>query len=146
MEVKDYIGLDVGKARTGIARGSDIARLAEALKTVPTVQLMDELKVLAPSVAGIVVGLPRNLSGAETEQTAWVRAWVKGAKAQIKATFYWQDEALTSKLAEAQQLNKGKIKDADALAAAIILQDFLDSDEAERVIIWFSLPLTFSGR
>jgi putative Holliday junction resolvase len=135
MEVKDYIGLDVGKARTGFARGSELAKLAEALKTVPTDQAIETLKELVkPGVAGVVVGLPRNLRGEDTGQTAWVRQWVDKAKQEIQTVFYWQDEALTSKLAEAETINKGKIKDTDSLAARIILQDFLDSPDSMRVI------------
>lgn len=134
MEAREFIGLDVGKARTGIARGSNLAKLAEPLKSVPTEQVLAELADSFENLAGVVVGLPRSLSGEETEQTAWVRSWVDKAKKQIKTTFYWQDEALTSKLAEAEDINKGKIQDIDAVAAAIILQDFLDSPESLRVV------------
>lgn len=135
MEASEFIGLDVGKARTGFARGSNLARLAEAMKTLPTDEALAELKKLAEAgLAGVVVGLPRSLNGDETEQTAWVRAWVDEAKKHVPATFYWQDEALTSKLAEARSLAGGKVEDIDALAAQIILQDFLDSPESTRVI------------
>jgi len=132
----EFIGLDVGQARTGLARGNDAARLSEPLKTVDTKDLLAELqKVVAEhSAKGVVVGLPRNLSGDDTPQTTWVRAWVDEAKKQIKTTFYWQDEAMTSKIAEARKLADNKLHDVDALAAAIILQDFLDMPEPERVI------------
>lgn len=135
MEVKDFIGLDVGQARTGFARASALACLAEPLRTVPTNEALTELKQLVDKgVSAVVVGLPRDINGRETEQTAWVRQWADEAKKMIDTTFYWQDEALTSKLAEAEALHTGKIKDVDALAAQIILQDFLDSPEDMRVI------------
>lgn len=135
MNPKDFIGLDVGEVRTGLARASALARLAEPLKTVPTGEALGELKKLADQgVSGIVVGLPRGIDGQETEQTAWVRQWVDETKKLVEATFYWQDEALTSKLAEAEALKSGKIKEADSLAAQIILQDFLDSPENMRVV------------
>ncbi|HVX58556.1 MAG TPA: Holliday junction resolvase RuvX [Candidatus Saccharimonadales bacterium] len=135
MVVSEFIGLDVGEARTGFARGNSAARLAEALPTVPTEQAIDSLKeLIVKGVDGIVVGLPRSMNGGDTEQTTWVRAWVDRAKKQIAVTFYWQDEALTTKIAEAQDLKSEKIKDIDSLAARIILQDFLDSPEDMRVV------------
>lgn len=135
MEAKDFIGLDVGRARTGFARGSMLARLAEALFTKPTFEALDELKRLTSAgVSGVVVGLPRSLAGEETEQTRWVRDWLDEAKKEVAITFYWQDEALSTKLAEAKTLSKSKVVDIDALAAAIILQDFLDSPEDMRVV------------
>lgn len=134
MVVNEFIGLDVGKARTGFARGSSAARLAEALPTVPTAEALRALQNLVSKGAdGVVVGLPRSLDSQETEQTTWVRDWVDAAKKQVKVTFYWQDEALTSKLAEAEAIKGGKVQDADSLAARIILQDFLDSPEDTRV-------------
>lgn len=133
MEASEFIGLDVGKVRTGMARGSSIAKLAQPLKTLPTEQVIAELKT-HEGLAGIVVGLPRSLDGSETDQTAWVRQWVDAAQKQLSAPFYWQDEALTSKLAEAKHFNKARIKDVDSLAAQIILQDFLDSPQSLWVI------------
>lgn len=126
--------MDVGSARVGIARGNTAARLAEPLKTVPAGQAVAELLDLSlkNQAAGIVVGLPRGLDGAETGQTKSVRQWVQIASTQIDLPFYWQDEALTSRQAEALK-PKAKSPGADAEAAAIILQDFLDSAEDDRV-------------
>lgn len=136
MANEQLLGLDVGKSRTGIARASGLARLAEPLMTVETAELMETLKELikAHNYSVIVVGLPRNLQGNETTQTQWVRYWVDKAKKKLKIEFYWQDEALTTKIAEAHQLSGGKkiVQGIDAMAAAIILQDFLDTPEANR--------------
>lgn len=126
---EEYIGVDYGSARVGLARGSSLARLAEPLKTVASEDAVKEIAELAKQnqASGIVVGLPRNLSGQETDQTKMVREWVISAKVQIKLPFYWQDEALTSAAA-------GKADDVDATAAALILQDFLDCREGDRVV------------
>lgn len=125
---EEFIGVDYGSARVGLARGSSAARLAEPLKTVPADQALAVIGRLASdnNVAGIVVGLPRNLAGDETGQTKTVRQWIDTAKKQIKLSFYWQDEALTSAAAK-------NSSDIDADAAAAILQDFLDTPEEERV-------------
>jgi len=135
MAVSEFIGLDVGKARTGFARGSAEAKIAEPLQTVPTEEAIAKLKNYVESgLAGVVVGLPRSLAGSETDQTAWVRDWVDQAKKEVNTIFYWQDEALSTKIAEAKAAGGKKIKDIDSLAAAIILQDFFDTPEDMRTI------------
>jgi len=131
-KTEEFLGVDVGNVRFGIARGNNAAGLAEPLKTVEASQVVAELKKLAVqnSTTGIVVGLPRDLNGNETAQTEAVRRWVLSAKAEIGLKFYWQDEALTSRQAEATE---PKDAGTDAVAAAIILQDFLDGAENDRV-------------
>ncbi|HVS78789.1 MAG TPA: Holliday junction resolvase RuvX [Candidatus Saccharimonadales bacterium] len=125
---EEFLGVDVGGARVGIARGSSAAKIAEPLETVPAGEAPARLGELARGnkAAGIVVGLPRSLDGRETVQTRTVRAWVKAAQAKIGLDFYWQDEALTT-------VSAGGGADVDAKAAAIILQDFLDTPKEERV-------------
>jgi putative Holliday junction resolvase len=133
---KQLLGLDVGLKRTGIARASAQARLAEPLITVPTAGVLKTLKDLIEehNVGTIVVGLPRNLQGDETQQTTWVRDWIKQATRKIDLPFYWQDEVLTTRIAEAKKLSFKRVHDVDSLAAAIILQDFLETPEAERTM------------
>jgi putative Holliday junction resolvase len=125
---EEFLAVDVGEKRIGIARGASAARLAEPLKTVDSQTAIAEIRRLAKeySADGIVVGLPRSLEGGETTQTKSVRDWAGQAKKQIELPFYWQDEALTSLTAE-------KAGGDDSHAAAIILQDFLDSPPDQRV-------------
>jgi putative Holliday junction resolvase len=133
---KQLLGLDVGLKRTGIARASAHARLAEPLITVPTTEVLKTIKNLSEeyNVGTIVVGLPRNLQGNDTQQTTWVRDWVTQIKRKVALPFYWQDEVLSSRIAEAKKLSYKRVHDIDSLAAAIILQDFLDTPESERTM------------
>lgn len=124
---EEFIGVDVGSKRVGLARGSSKAKIAQPLKVVPSDQAVVELSRLNPD--GIVVGLPRGLEGQETAQTSTVRNWVKQAQNQLKTPFYWQDEALTSVAAE----KSAHKEDVDAIAASVILQDFLDTPIEQRV-------------
>ncbi len=135
MNVAEVIGLDVGLKRTGIARASNIARLAEPLMSIPTEKVIDTLNdyINKHKVEAIAVGLPRNLKGEDTDQTTWVREWAQKAKPKISPTLYWQDEALTTVKAEQLKL-KVKDVDIDSVSAAVILQDFLDTPEANRVV------------
>ncbi|HET9722037.1 MAG TPA: Holliday junction resolvase RuvX [Candidatus Saccharimonadales bacterium] len=131
----EFLGVDVGEAKTGIARGSSAARLAQPLKSVAATDAIEELSTLAGQykVSGLVVGLPRGLEAQETDQTKRVRAWTSQAKSQLNLPFYWQDEALTSQKAESLKLKAQSRVGLDAVAAALILQDFLDTPESQRV-------------
>jgi putative Holliday junction resolvase len=135
-KVEEFLGLDVGGARIGVARGNTAARLAQPLATLEAGQAEARLKDLIKenSAAGIVVGLPRGLDGNETAQTKSVRDWVRSIQTEISLPIYWQDEALTSHHAENSKLKEHQAG-PDAVAAAIILQDFLDSPENDRVAV-----------
>jgi putative holliday junction resolvase len=132
---KELLGLDVGQARTGIARASSAARLAQPLETIPTGEVLKKLKIMAErnSFDALVVGLPRSLQGKDTAQTAWVRQWVDGLKEAFEVPIFWQDEALTTKEALSYKRDNKSSVDENALAAAVILQDFLDTPEANRM-------------
>ena len=132
----EILALDVGAKRVGIARASMQARLAQPLRTVKTDKAIEELRKIVKEnqVVMIVAGLPRNLSGEDTQQTRWVRDWVTQAKTKLGLPFYWQDEALTSQIVESQK-SKVKSLDVDAEAAAIILEDFLAADKNNRVLV-----------
>ncbi len=131
--------MDAGAAKVGIARGSTGARLAEPLLSVETKEAAETLASIAEEnqAAGIVIGLPRGLDGQETAQTQAVKNWVVGIKEKIKLPLYWQDEAATSLAAgELQTSNfKHQASDEHAVAAAIILQDFLDTPKQSRVVV-----------
>jgi putative Holliday junction resolvase len=126
---REFIGVDVGSVRVGLARGSDAARMAEPLKTLPADEAIKQLAdiVVQRGAAAVVVGLPRGLDGQDTPQTNLVREWLKQAQQAIKLPFYWQDEALTTKSAEDHDSKQG----IDADAASVILQDFLDTPESD---------------
>lgn len=127
--------LDVGERRIGVAIASTIARLPRPLTTLEhTDHVQQDIQQLMANedAAVVVVGLPRNLSGEDTAQTQYVRDFA-GTLANV--TIVFQDEALTSRKAEAELRQRGKPfekGDIDALAATIILEDYLktqgDSD------------------
>ena len=132
----EILALDVGSKRMGMARASTKARLAEPLKTLKTEEAIPQLQAMIKEndVGAIVIGLPRNLSGEDTAQTRWVRDWASRAKAQLSVPLYWQDEALTTQVAGARHQGE-KVHDVDALAAAVILQDFLVAAKEARVLV-----------
>jgi putative holliday junction resolvase len=125
------LALDVGERRIGVALANTTARLARPLTTLDNSDhiIEDILNLVEQEgVQTIVVGLPRGLDGQTTAQTKTVEAFVKKLQTQVDLPFHWQDEALTSVQAEAELSHRNKVTnkaDIDALAATLILEDFL---------------------
>jgi putative Holliday junction resolvase len=135
---ESVLALDVGQARVGVAQASMAARLPSALLTLRRDEhFFDRLKQLVEQegAGALVVGLPRGLDGQSTAQTVAISQFVKELKQHIALPVHLQDEAVTSRQAEAelQSRRRSYVKgDIDALAAVYILQDWLDGqDQAE---------------
>lgn len=130
------LGLDVGDRRVGIAMASLVARLPSPFTTLVRddsffAKLGDIIK--NQDIGQLVVGLPRNLSGEATGQTEATRAFIEELR-QYDLPIHMQDEAVTSKQAEAELQARGKPygkADIDALAATYILEDFLAQHGAQ---------------
>jgi putative Holliday junction resolvase len=125
------VALDVGEKRIGVATANVVARLASPLTTLAVSEntIKDIKQIIAEQTAvALVIGLPRNLRGDDTDQTRTIRQFGKDLEEQISVPIYWQDEALTSH-ASKEELNASRkiyAKEAiDALAATYILEDFL---------------------
>jgi putative Holliday junction resolvase len=130
---KYYLGLDIGEKRTGVAIADDGVRIAIPFETLD-MDTVDFRKSIAEfvtqnDISTIVIGYPRNQSGEATHQTAFVES-MAAALQDLDAAIVFQDESLTSVMAEDRLKRKGRAvpKEAiDAEAAAIILQDYLES-------------------
>jgi len=124
-----YLGLDFGAARVGLATGDAGAKLARPHSTVAPGQLAAAIEAAGPFKA-IIVGLPRGLDGQDTAQTLAVRRFSDELLEHRAEPVIFQDEAATSAVAKAELEASGKPytkEQIDAQAAAIILQDYLDS-------------------
>jgi putative holliday junction resolvase len=127
------LALDVGERRIGVARSGLVARLASPLTTLEnSPDLMERIANLAAEEdAGlIVVGLPRGMSGQDTDQTRMVRKFAADLQEKSGLPVVFQDEALTSVKAEAELKSRKKPYEkgaVDALAATYILEDYLIS-------------------
>lgn len=127
--MNQYIGIDVGHKRVGLALGNDETKLARPFKTVAPSEVAKVIADEGP-FAAVVVGRPRNLAGADTPQTLAVLRYADDVLGKLGIEPVFQDEAATSAVAEERLKESGKpyVKgDIDAEAASIILQDYLDS-------------------
>ena len=130
------IGIDYGRARTGVAASDPLGIFASALETVPTAKIIDYLKKYAEGerIVRFVVGYPMNLNGKPSEAAADVDIFLKRlAKVFPDIPVSLEDERFTSVLAHRAMIDGGmKYKDrrdknsVDKISAAIILQSYLD--------------------
>src|SRR5687768_2921173 len=124
----NILGMDWGSRRVGLALGSEEARLARPHLTLANdIKLKPVLKAICTenNVGKIVLGLPRNMSGSETAQSQQVRHFGEKLSKDLNIPVLYQDESLTSRVA--QEAATAKPEDRDTQAAAIILQDYLDT-------------------
>lgn len=133
------LAFDIGSARTGVALARLVSRLPRPLVTLNGSDWQEHAVQLARDngAVAIVVGLPRNLQGDDTQQTAYVRTMASKLQNLLALPVYFQDEALTSAQAEAELQARGVSytkEDIDALAATLILEDFLKSSEAKKIV------------
>ena len=119
----DIIALDIGTKRIGVARANIIAKLPQPLPALANDNTLSQsVKLLINTYKPdcIVVGLPRNLSGEETKQTAYTKQFVID-KLPKDVKIVWQDETLSSIVASERT---GKTKELDSEAACLILEDY----------------------
>jgi putative holliday junction resolvase len=141
-DVGRVAGLDVGERRIGVAVSDLTGTLARPVGVLQTSGLdgdaveraVAELSRLAAEedgLASLVVGLPRRLDGSPSDMTPRVEAFAAAVRARTALPVILQDERLTSREAESRLAVREKDwrarkKQLDAVAAAIILQDYLN--------------------
>jgi putative holliday junction resolvase len=131
-----YLAIDYGTKRTGLAICDPSETIVSPLEVVRTDKgLLKKLSELIKeeNVGAIVVGLPLNMDDSQGHQTKIVLAFVERIKKSIDIPFFLQDERLSSFAAEEKLTDAGfyghqKSKRLDAIAAAEILQTFLNRD------------------
>ena len=131
MVKQNFLALDVGERRIGVAVADSSIKIAIAYETI-TVD-GNELKRIAEiiiyeDIDVVVIGYPRNQSGEPTRQTEYVQEFAKQL-IDIAPKIVFQDESLTSVKAEETLKRQGKPfekGDVDALAASFILEDYLE--------------------
>ncbi len=128
------IALDVGEKRIGIAAADGVVPIARPLGAIDVDgQEIERIKryLESESADTIVIGYPRNQSGEPTAQTVAIETFKKRLSESVALRIVFQDESLTSVLAEEQLRQQGKPYtkgDIDARAAALILQDYLETN------------------
>ena len=138
-----FLGIDYGQRRIGLAISDATGLLARPWKTLARQGNASQVAaVLASEIAGlqsevdgleaVVLGFPRRLNGEEHDQSRAVRTMADQLRRVVTVPLHLQDERLSSREAETllsrteKDWRKRKLQ-LDAVAAAVILQDYLDS-------------------
>ena len=133
---KRLIGLDLGTKTIGLAL-SDIGRgIASPMETIKRKKFtLDAEKLLKicqeQDVGGIVLGLPLNMDGSEGPRSQATRAFTRNLAQKTDLPMTLWDErlstaAVTRTLLEADSSRAKRAEAVDKMAAAYILQGFLD--------------------
>ena len=131
------LGIDYGRKRTGVAVTDPLKIVAGNLATVPTHTLLQFIKDYAAreSVERIVIGLPTKLNGEPSESMRYITPFVERLRKEMPdMPIVMYDERFTSTIAHQTMIDGGMKKSdrrdksrVDAIAATIILNDFLQS-------------------
>ena len=138
-----FVGLDIGEKRIGVAVSDVSGTLARPLGVLrPSGLEVDALDVVSTEIARlaaeedglgeIVIGLPRRLDGSPSDMTPRVEQFARRLQTKTSLPVTLQDERLSSREAESRLALRDKDWRSrkarlDAAAAAVILQDYLDS-------------------
>ncbi len=130
------MGIDFGLARIGIALSDDTKFLASPFETYKRKGEELDIAHLAEIIKNknvdvIVCGLPMNMAGEEQEIARKTREFMAKLNEQINIKIEFVDERLSSLMAEEMLKEterdwKKRKEKLDAVAASIILQDYLD--------------------
>ena len=131
------MALDLGEKRIGVAL-SDPTRVIASPHSVLTrkSRLEDAARynhlIAENGVTLLVVGLPITLGGQERERAAWVRDYAADLAERLPVPIAFWDESLSTVEAQAALRAQGrrgkKLRErVDAVAAAVILQSYLDA-------------------
>jgi putative holliday junction resolvase len=131
------MGLDVGDRTVGIALSDELGWTAQPFQTLRRKRLQEDLETLGriaseENVREVVVGMPLHMSGVEGRQARKVKSFAAGLEEKVSVPVVFWDERLSTAAAERilleADLSRAKRrKQVDKVAAAIILQGYLDS-------------------
>lgn len=129
------MGLDLGERRIGVAVSDPSRVLARGIEVIECRSLEKNLEAIARlaeeyEVEAIVVGFPRRLNGTAGEEAKKAEAFAAQIEAHVGLGVILWDERLSTVRAARALAEGGKRKrrlGIDAVAAVVILQDYLDS-------------------
>lgn len=139
--VKRYLAIDPGEKRTGLAVGDDLLKIASPVDVIHATGPEPLLRALAEAIDThnpdeLVIGIPLNMDGSPGPAAEKARALAQLLRQHTGLAVHEVDERLSSFAAD-QWMNqsglthKQKKARRDALAAAAILNDFLQGPQAQ---------------
>jgi putative Holliday junction resolvase len=131
------LALDHGTKRIGVAISDELKLIAQPLEFIPAepfAGFLTRLKeiIREKEVEMILIGMPRNMDGSYGPATLKVREFIGVLKIGVTIPIQTWDERLTSAQAQRFLIEGGVRREkrkekVDKMAAAILLQSYLDS-------------------
>ncbi len=136
-----YLGLDPGERRVGVAVSDATGTIATPLEFLDSRAESHEQRLVDLcsewEITEIVVGLPVSLDGTEGPAAARSRVFGDAVAGRTGVSVVFHDERFTTVTAEQALLESGmkrrsRSQKRDQIAAAVMLQSFLDKRRYER--------------
>ncbi len=138
--MKRIVGIDYGRKRIGVAVSDPLGIFASPLETIPAGNILQFIKnyTQKETITRFVVGYPMNLNNQPSEAAKDVDQFLNMLRKQFpEIPVNLVDERFTSKMAMRTLIDGGMKKmdrrekgNIDKVSAAIILQSYLDAEEA----------------
>ena len=125
------MGIDYGRKRTGVAVTDPLQIVAGNLATVPTHTLMQFIKdyIAREQVERIVIGQPTQLNGEPSESMRYITPFVNRLRKELPDA---HQAMIDGGMKKSDRRDKSRV---DAIAATIILNDYLQSEFNQSDII-----------
>ena len=130
------LGLDIGDKRIGVALSDPLGILASPLSIIncsdDRTDIETIINIVNQNQAGrIIVGLPISMNGSVGRQAEKVKTFTQELANHTKVPLEFRDERLTTVSAKRlmQAVKKPRQTRDDAVAAALILQGYLDEEQ-----------------
>jgi putative Holliday junction resolvase len=130
------LGIDVGSVRVGVAMSDPLGMIASPLEVILRAQ-KNPFKRIAQlvednEVSVVVVGYPLRMNGEKGPATEAVEVFVKGLLQHVQVPVELWDERLSTAQAQRAMIETGarrekRKQDIDKVAAALVLQSYLDA-------------------
>jgi len=139
-----YLGIDYGSKRVGLSLSDEEGKMAFPYKIIPNnIELLDSIHNICGTeeISAIVLGESYNLSGKPNKIMGSIEEFKRNIEAELDLPVYFQKEFMTTiharglpaqvgragkEINNAKKVMKNKQATADASAAALILQRYLD--------------------
>jgi putative Holliday junction resolvase len=141
--MQKILAVDWGQALLGLAVSDDLGLIAQGLPSLPRTNEARDVEAIAGyarrlGVGAIVVGLPKNMDGSLGPSAEAAQTFAGTLREQLKLPVHLWDERLTTLAAEraligARVRRRARRAVVDQVAAMMILQGFLDRQQAQRM-------------
>lgn len=122
---KKYLGIDWGEKRIGLALGDSLTNIATPFKVVGSIEEIEKI-IEDEKVDIAIIGKPFKMQGTKIKVQVEFLSFLDLLKKRLSIPIKTIDERLSSQAADALSGNKNTKAPRDAVAAMLILQNYLN--------------------